>query len=70
MAPDQSRGCILSSRTRGDTTEHHGPLQRLLDGTGGLRGRQTHLVPDPRDVLERIEDITAMVETNLRDSCE
>ena len=36
-APDWSRGCILSSRTRGDTTDSHGPLQRLLDGaTGGL----------------------------------
>ena len=32
-APDQSRGCTLSSRTRGDTTELHGPLQRLLDAT-------------------------------------
>jgi hypothetical protein len=31
-APDQSRGCTLLSRTRGDTTESHGPLQRLLDG--------------------------------------
>jgi hypothetical protein len=29
-APDQSRGCTLFSRTRGDTTESHGPLQRLL----------------------------------------
>jgi hypothetical protein len=29
-APDQSRGCRLSSRTRVDTTENHGPLQRLL----------------------------------------
>ncbi len=25
--PDQSRGCTLSSRTRGDTTEFHGPLE-------------------------------------------
>jgi len=31
-APDQSRGCKLSSRTRGETTALHGPLQRLLDG--------------------------------------
>ena len=31
-APDWSRGCILFSRTRGDTTDVHGPLQRLLDG--------------------------------------
>jgi hypothetical protein len=30
-APDQSRGCTLSSRTRGETTASHGPLQRLLD---------------------------------------
>src|ERR1700691_86049 len=30
-APDWSRGCTLSSRTRGDTTDTHGPLQRLLD---------------------------------------
>jgi hypothetical protein len=32
-APDQSRGRTLSSRARGDTTEHHGPLQRLLAAT-------------------------------------
>src|SRR5262249_57394453 len=39
-APDWSRGCKLSSRTRGDTTDVHGPLQRLLDGTAVLaRGR-------------------------------
>jgi len=30
-APDWSRGCTLSSGTRGDTTDSHGPLQRLLD---------------------------------------
>ena len=30
-APDWSRGCILSSGTRGDTTVAHGPLQRLLE---------------------------------------
>jgi hypothetical protein len=30
-APDWSRGCTLSCRTRGDTTDVHGPLQRLLD---------------------------------------
>ena len=30
-APDWSRGCTLSSSTRGDTTELHGPLQRLLE---------------------------------------
>src|SRR5262249_19183918 len=32
QVPDWSRGCTLSSRTRGDTTDSHGPLQRLLDG--------------------------------------
>jgi len=40
-AADQNRGCTLSSSTRGDTTESHGPLQRLLgDATvsdAGLR---------------------------------
>src|SRR5205807_142023 len=30
-APDQSRGRTMSSRAHGDTTELHGPLQRLLD---------------------------------------
>src|SRR3979409_109069 len=30
VAPAWSRGCPLSSSTRGDTTEFHGPLQRLL----------------------------------------
>jgi hypothetical protein len=30
QAPDQSRGRIVSSGARGDTTAHHGPLQRLL----------------------------------------
>jgi hypothetical protein len=29
-AADQSRGRTLFSRTRGDTTGDHGPLQRLL----------------------------------------
>jgi len=32
QAPDWSRGCTLSPRTRGDTTDSHGPLQRLLGG--------------------------------------
>ena len=32
MPPDWSRGCTLSSSTRGGTTEHHGTLQRLLAG--------------------------------------
>src|SRR5215831_2891808 len=36
--PNWSRGCTLFSRTRGDTTDVHGPLQRLSDGAG---------VPDP-----------------------
>jgi len=31
QAPDQSRGRTMSSRAHGDTTELHGPLQRLLD---------------------------------------
>jgi hypothetical protein len=30
QAPDWSRGCKLSFCTRGDTSEPHGPLQRLL----------------------------------------
>jgi hypothetical protein len=30
-APNQSRGRTISPRARGDTTEHHGPLPRLLD---------------------------------------
>jgi hypothetical protein len=30
-APIERRGCTLSSRTRGDTADSHGPLQRLLD---------------------------------------
>jgi len=30
MPPDWSRGRTLSSSARGDTTEHHGTLQRLL----------------------------------------
>src|SRR5579863_9992671 len=34
LAPDWSRGCTLSSRTRGDTTVLHGPLQRLLAAMG------------------------------------
>ena len=33
QAPDWSRGRILSFRARGDTTELHGPLQRLLERT-------------------------------------
>src|SRR5947207_2627781 len=31
QASDWSRGRTLSSRARGDTAEHHGPLQRLLE---------------------------------------
>jgi hypothetical protein len=31
--PDERRGRTLSFSARGDTTEHHGPLQRLLAGT-------------------------------------
>ena len=33
-APDWTRGCTLSSNTRGDTTGSHGPLQRLLSANG------------------------------------
>jgi len=33
QAPDWSRGCTLSPRTRGDTSDSHGPLQRLLGVT-------------------------------------
>ena len=40
-APDQSRGCTLSSRARGDTTERHGPLQRLLDGKAEARSLES-----------------------------
>jgi|HubBroStandDraft_3_1064219.scaffolds.fasta_scaffold88619_2 hypothetical protein len=39
--PDWSRGCTMSSRTRGDTTDCHGSLQRLLGGS-------TATVPRPR----------------------
>ena len=31
MTRDWSRGCTLSSRARGDTTDFHEPLQRLLE---------------------------------------
>jgi hypothetical protein len=31
VRPDGSRGRTLSPRARGDTTDSHGPLQRLLD---------------------------------------
>jgi hypothetical protein len=31
MTSDWSHGRTISSRARGDTTELHGPLQRLLD---------------------------------------
>src|SRR5580700_2761819 len=40
-ALDWSRGCRLSSRTRGHTTEHHGPRQRLLEGAESNRARVT-----------------------------
>src|SRR5580700_1937485 len=36
--PDQSRGRTISSRARGDTTDSHGPLQRLLDAVEFPRG--------------------------------
>jgi len=31
MRPDWSRGRTISRSARGDTTESHGPLQRLLE---------------------------------------
>jgi hypothetical protein len=31
--PDWSRGRTILPSARGDTTEHHGPLQRLLGAT-------------------------------------
>jgi hypothetical protein len=39
-APDWSRGCRLSSRTRGDTTELHGPLQAVVRGTAAVLPRR------------------------------
>src|SRR5262249_44442289 len=33
-APDWSRGRMISPRARGETTEPHGTLQRLLDDIG------------------------------------
>ena len=33
QAPDWNRGCTLSFSTHGDTTDFHGPLQRLLEVT-------------------------------------
>ena len=33
MRPDWSRGRTIFPRARGDTTEHHGPLERLLEVT-------------------------------------
>ena len=43
--PDWSRGCRLSSRTRGDTTELHGPLQAVVRGTAvtAKRSHPSHL---------------------------
>jgi len=38
-APDQSRGRTLSSSTRGDTTDSHGTLQRLLERMQALQVR-------------------------------
>jgi hypothetical protein len=38
IRPDQRRGRTLFCRARGDTTELHGPLQRLL-GIGIVRYR-------------------------------
>jgi hypothetical protein len=51
LAPNQSRGCTLSSRTRGDTTEHHGPLQRLLGGSPLIRN-EPMLLPTGELLLE------------------
>jgi hypothetical protein len=55
-APDSSRVCTLSSRTRGDTTDSTGLLQRLLE--------------DPKQSCE-VKDQLAMafrhVQTKLRD---
>jgi hypothetical protein len=48
------RGRTLSSRARGDTTDCHGPLQRLLDGavtaSAPAAPPSTIFPPQPRDV--------------------
>jgi len=56
QAPDWSRGRTLSPRARGDTTDSHGPLQRLLERMLGItiacvdhRRRQHFLVTVPAD---------------------
>jgi hypothetical protein len=38
QGPDWSRGCKLSFCTRGDTTEPHGPLGRLLEVSPMMSG--------------------------------
>jgi len=63
-APDQSRGCTLSSRTRGDTTDSHGPLQRLLDGASVL-WRLTQICP----VVPAAMIIAANMESVQRSAC-
>src|SRR6267143_723356 len=52
-APDWSRGCTLSSRTRGDTTESHGPLQRWLDGGAKLQQPERPRRPASRPRLKQ-----------------
>jgi len=46
---------------------HHGPLQRLLDGSWGARRVKTDLVPDARNILKRIEHVAAVVEPHSGD---
>ncbi len=57
-APDWSRGRTLSPSARGDTTDSHGPLQRLLGGRPHLHWaleplirKRLHTEPPPRPAL-------------------
>ena len=44
-APDWSRGRTISSRARGDATEPHGTLQRLLGVRINVGGMNMHYQP-------------------------
>ena len=51
-APDWSRGRTMSSGARGETTEHHGPLQRLLAAGDTLEVLGLELITMNRKVID------------------
>jgi hypothetical protein len=69
QAPDWSRGRTLSSSARGDTTDSHGPLQRLLEVTlTGDHCARVAPMPQPKATQSRAKRATALGTKPIRAS--